>query len=175
MREPTAMQGFRFGALGRNRVIIVGVMGAIMPDRQGAPNSLKIVAFMFFLGGIGSVIEIILAAAHGRIYLNFGVLGLFIGRGLLAFRPGWRTCALVFTWIGLVLIPVIGLILLSLPGPLDFTVFGEKIGKASKAIGMVFTVLAFSFEFWQLHVLTRPDVCRLFMLTRANEEPPLLD
>ena len=83
-----------------------------MKTPKQAPLAFKIVAALFIVSGIYAALEVLVSLANSRIYLNFGVLGIFIGLGLLRFRRGWRTCALVFTWIALVLLPVFALLVL---------------------------------------------------------------
>ena len=133
-----------------------------MNEKQHIPTALKVVAILFILGGIHSVIEIIVAIAHGRININLGVLGLFIGPGLLALRRGWRTCALVFIWITLIALPIFTAFMFIQSGPLDFNVFGQKIGYATKEFGLVVAILLFLLELWQYRVLNRSDVRMLF-------------
>lgn len=133
-----------------------------MYENQHTPASLKVVAILFILGGIHSVIEVIVAFTHSRISINFGVLGLFIGPGLLALRPGWRTCALVFIWIALILIPIFTIFMLCHSGPLDFNVFGQKVGYASKEFGLAVAIILFLLSLWQYRVLNRSDVRALF-------------
>ena len=83
----------------------------MMYEKSHIPVSLKVVAVLFILGGIHSVIEVVLDLMQSKININFGVLGLFIGPGLLALRRGWRTCALVFTWIALIFLPILTVIM----------------------------------------------------------------
>ena len=47
-------------------------------------RSLVIVAWLLILGGAAAVIEVLLLLTRSQISVNLGVLGLFIGRGLLA-------------------------------------------------------------------------------------------
>ena len=133
-----------------------------MDSNQPAPASLKIVAGLFIFGGICSAIEVIVSLMHNHINLNFGVLGLFIGPGLRRFSPSWRTCALVFLWIGLIGIPIIAFVLMTRPGPLDLKVFGQKVGHAPEELGLAIAAVAFLLTLWQYRVLTRPDVRDLF-------------
>lgn len=135
-----------------------------MNEEQHIPASLKAVAILFILGGIYAVIDIIVAIEHSRISINFNVLGLFIGPGLLALRRGWRTCALVFTWIAIIGIPIIALLFISVPGPLDFKIFGQVIGHTTKGFGLLLAGIIFVVALWQYHVLTRPDVKELFQI-----------
>ncbi len=133
-----------------------------MDENRRIPVSLTVVAVLFILGGIHAVIEVVVSLAHGEININFGVLGLFIGPGLLALRRGWRTCALVFLWIAMIGIPIVAILMLGHSGPLDFNVFGQKVGHAPKELGLAIAVIVFLLCFWQYRVLTRRDVRRLF-------------
>jgi hypothetical protein len=133
-----------------------------MDENRRIPASLKVVAILFILGGICSVIEVLVSLMYSHININFGVLGLFIGPGLLALRRGWRTCALVFVWIALIFIPIFTIFMLGHSGPLDFKVFGQKVGHASKELGLATAAILFLLSIWQYRVLTRPDVRRLF-------------
>ena len=133
-----------------------------MDDDRQIPAPLKVVAILFIVGGILSVIEVLVSFVHGHININFGVLGLFIGPGLLALRRGWRTCALVFLWIAMIGVPLFTVLMLGHSGPLDFKVFGQKVGYVSKEFGLIIAIVAFGLALWQYRVLTRPDVRRLF-------------
>ncbi len=131
-------------------------------EKRQVPLSLKIVAILFVIGGISAVIEVLVALMQGRLNINFGVLGLFIGPGLLALRPGWRICALVFTWIGLIGVPLVAILMLTHAGLLDLNVFGIKVGHAPKWLGVVIAIGVFCLALWQYHVLMRPDIRALF-------------
>ena len=133
-------------------------------DKPQLPLSLKVVAVLFILGGISSIIEVALDLTQGHINLNFGVLGLFIGLGLLRLSPGWRTCALVFTWLGLLFAPIVALVMFNHAGPLDLKFFGQKIGTAGIEFGLLICVALFLYSLWQYRVLTRRDVKLLFRL-----------
>jgi hypothetical protein len=133
-----------------------------MEQQQPAPLSLKVVAGLFFLFGLGSAVEVLIRLAQGSIYLNIGVLGLFIGAGLLRYDRGWRTCALVFLWLGMIGFPLAAVLLLATPLPLSFTLFGQQMGEAPKGAGVAVAALGFALALWQYWVLTRPRVRRLF-------------
>jgi hypothetical protein len=134
-------------------------------DQSPIPTSLVVVAVLFVIGGVCSVIEVVLSLLHGHVNINFGVLGLFIGPGLLGLRQGWRTCALVFIWIGLIGFPIAALVFLFAAGPLNFAVFGQKIGHAPKLLGILMGAVLFALTLWEYSVLTRSDVRRLFGIT----------
>jgi hypothetical protein len=138
-----------------------------MENTTPIPTSLKVVAYLFILSGILSLIEIIVSLMHGQININFGVLALFIGAGLLRLSRGWRTWALVFLWIAMIGIPIIALVFMTASGPLDFKLFGQNVGHASPALGIVLATLMFALAVWQYRVLTRPDVRRLFRVPGA--------
>lgn len=133
-----------------------------MDENQQIPVSLKVVAILFIIGGVSAVIEVLVSLANGHININLGVLGLFIGPGLLALCPGWRTCALVFLWVAMIGIPVVGALMIGHPGPLDFKIFGQKVGNAPREIALIAVPIVFCLAVWQYRVLTRPDVRKLF-------------
>ena len=133
-----------------------------MESKRCVPVSLKVVAWLFIIGGIFAAIEIVVSLMNGRINLNFGVLGLLIGPGLLGLKPGWRTCALVFIWIALILLPIVIVLMMSVSGPLDVSVFGQKVSHCGKAIGLLVGIVMFAVTFWEYRVLTRHEVRQLF-------------
>lgn len=133
-----------------------------MDSNKPIPLSLKIVAGLFILNGISAAIEVVVALMHGHININFGVLGLFIGPGLLRYSRGWRTCALVLLWIAMIGFPIISFVFLSHSGPLDLNVFGQKIGHASKELGLAMAAILFALSLWPYYVLTRPDIRERF-------------
>ncbi len=100
------------------------------------PLALKIVAVLFILGGISTAIEIVLSLMMGHININFGLLGIFIGIGLLRRSNGWRACALVFTWLALALVPIVGLLFLAHSGPLNLNFFGQKVAMSRRHSGL---------------------------------------
>ena len=108
------------------------------------------------------MIEVVVALTQNRISINSGVLGVFVGPGLLRLRRGWRTCALVFLWIGLIIMPVIFLLGLLGTIPAYFEVFGTKLARIPSWWVSVGSIPFFLLVFWEYRVLTRPDVRRLF-------------
>ena len=137
------------------------------------PTSLRVVSFLFILGGVLSTIEVIGSLMLGNLNINFGVLALFIGPGLLRLSQGWRTCALVFLWIAIIAIPIIAILFMTTSGPLDVKLFGQKVGRAPKELGISLAGLMFLLAVWEYRVLTRPDVRRLFGMpgTEQNDAP----
>jgi len=133
------------------------------------PTSLVIVAVLFAIGGVFALLEMVVDFARGMISINFGVLGILIGPGLLRYSRGWRTCALVFIIFGLILVPIIFVLMVMHSGPTNLEYFGSTVGTAPIGLGLVLVVLFFLFFWWQYHVLTRPDVKRLFGITNTND------
>ena len=117
---------------------------------------------LFIISGIFAALEVLVSLTRGSINLNFVVLGIFIGLGLLRFRRGWRTCALVFTWIGLVLVPVFALLVLGGAHPIHVKLFGQRVGSTSPGTALFIAVTFFAVVLWQYRVLTRRDVVQLF-------------
>lgn len=130
-------------------------------DRTDNPTPLRIVAGLFIFSGICAIIEIVVGLLHSHVDLNFGVLCLWIGPGLLRHNRTWRTWALVFLWFGLILLPVFCLFALG-RGALDLKFFGVIVGKVSPLLGIAFAVPLYCLILWQYRVLTRPDIRALF-------------
>ncbi|MEA2677249.1 MAG: hypothetical protein QOJ81_1390 [Chloroflexota bacterium] len=133
-----------------------------MRNNELIPTSLKVVAALFMLTGATSLIAILLALMNGRIDIEFGALGLPIGWGLLHFSPGWRTLALVFLVLGIVGLPLIGLLFLTTQGPVGFSILSLPMGQVSKEVGLGFAAVAWVVSVWQFRVLTSDDVRLLF-------------
>ena len=126
------------------------------------PLALKIVASLFIFNGVIALIEMFFFNTNNGMRINFGVFGIFIGLGLFKLSRGWRICALVTTWVLLMALPLIGFLFLDHPGPLDFSIFGQKSGYVSKEIGVTMVFLFWVYNLWQYRVLTRKEVLKLF-------------
>jgi hypothetical protein len=141
-----------------------------MMDRsKPIPTSLKAVAVLFIVTGVFSLVEVVVSLMNSSIDINFGVLGLFIGPGLLRLSRGWRSVALALLVISAIGLPIVALLFLGAPGPLDFNVFGQQIGYASKELGIGLAIVLFVLVVWQYRVLTSEDVRRPF--ETPDEEP----
>jgi hypothetical protein len=135
-----------------------------MTESRLIPTSLKVVAVLFVLSGLSSLVEVIYSLGHGNLSINIGVLGLFIGPGLLRLSRGWRTWALVFTWLAIIVTPIAAVAFLAAQGPIEFRLFGRRVSDAPTALGVGMAALVFLVALWQYRVLTRPDVRALFRL-----------
>ncbi len=134
------------------------------------PTVLVAVAALFILAGLGAVFDVLVSLAHSRISLNTGVLGLFVGVGLLRLQPGWRTCALVALWLTMILAPIAFMYVAGSSVPVHLVVFGEDVGDAPKSWFALPCILAFVMALWQYKVLTSPEISALFGTDDASPE-----
>lgn len=125
------------------------------------PQRLKVVAYMFIIGGVFSVIEVIMALSNNRISINFGVLGIFIGMGLMRLRPRAFSWAMFFIWLGLIFTPIVAVLFLFMPGNLN--IFGVIAGQASPGLGFIISIAMFALVYWEYTVLTNRQIRRLFV------------
>ena len=132
------------------------------------PGSLKIVAWLFLFSGVTAVIEVLVGLMNSQLHLNLGVLGIFVGIGLLRLREVWRICGLVIIWIGIISMPIIVLLFLSHSGPLDLNVFGQKVGQVEKDTILLPVLLLYALVLWQRWVLSRADIKALFSKGQAE-------
>jgi hypothetical protein len=127
------------------------------------PTALMIVAWLFIASGILSILQILYLFTQHQLHIDTGVLGVFIGPGLLRWRRGWRTCALVLLWFGMILSPI--LILTTLwANSMNLNIFGINLGSAPAAIGFLVGLVMFALIIWEYRVLVREDIRRGFGL-----------
>jgi hypothetical protein len=122
------------------------------------PVSLVIVGVLFCLQGIAAALATAVLLVQGHVNVDLTFLCLFVGVGLLRRSTGCRTWALVFIWIGLILIPLAVLVTLSLPGLARYGPIWP--------IGLLQEILLI----WMLWVLRRADVLRHFEI--GDHAPP---
>jgi hypothetical protein len=116
------------------------------------PTQLKLLAFMWLLFGVVSLILTITSFFHfnssnASFYLN--LLGFGIAYGLLKLKPNWRTCALVISYIN-----IIGWLILIIALPF----YGESW--ALRWIPII--VLEIGAMIWGVSILRRADIRVLF-------------
>jgi hypothetical protein len=143
-------------------------------QKREIPRALSAISYLYFLNGVW-----ILALGGFFMYLNFStssfnatdaatiwvaslmVFGFFligVSRGLRRCSRGWRTCALILTWIGIFGILFRGYELLA---PHLILTSHKPVAELSEK-SILFWVCALLFQMWQLRVLTRLDVRDLF-------------
>jgi len=135
-------------------------------EKRPLPASLIVVAVLFLVEGATAAMEVLYSLANNHININLGVIGIFVGWGLLKLRPGWRIVALVLLVIGMIVSAIGTAVFLGVgltgAGPLDFSVYGQFVGHVSVIIAVIFAAGMFVLCFWQYRVLRRPEIRELF-------------
>ena len=127
-----------------------------------ATHYIRIIAALFILSGLGAVWTTISHLFAGSLTFGTGVLNLFVGIGLLRYRPFWRKFALVMLALGLVLAPILvaaTIILSSTPLMWFDTPFTGSPRQAAAIAGTAFVMLLAGTQLW---VLRRRDVKAMF-------------
>ncbi|MBI3856613.1 MAG: hypothetical protein HY293_13080 [Planctomycetes bacterium] len=134
------------------------------PERPALPPPLRAAAILAILFGIGTLLTMIVDLTKSVLNLNFGVLQIPAGFGILRLSRGWRTFQLVILWLGMIGFAVaVAALLCGGSGP-PITMFGSQTQKWSREVSLVMSVLSFGLLVWQYRVLTSPRVRRLFGL-----------
>ena len=128
------------------------------------------VAYLFLIMAVFSLIDITGSASRGHVHPNFCVLGLWICAGLRRYSRPWRTCALVFIWLGFIFYGCVLAVFLycvafNAEQIIQAPPFGFKDFKDSEAEliwPLIGVALLFALQFWQYRVLTRPEIRSLF-------------
>ncbi|MEO6053936.1 MAG: hypothetical protein ABIP97_08000 [Chthoniobacterales bacterium] len=127
-------------------------------EKPRAPRQLRKVAWIFLITGIGSAVGMVYRSFSelGLHSFDFGVLGIFIFFGLLNYRRGWRTLALIELWLLLFTLPI--LFIVSLWGL--YAVI-PNVGMYL-FITFVYIIIPFMLTLWMYRVLTKPWIRSLF-------------
>lgn len=126
------------------------------------PVALQVVAWLMILTGFWGGLGILFALGRGNLFLDFKVLYLFVGIGLLKLRSGWRTCALVFLAVGWVACALAPLLAVFSGRPLLYRVLGTPVGCLPKWTLWVTLPEAAALLLFQTWVLLQPRTRRLF-------------
>jgi hypothetical protein len=148
--------------VGGGSAFYVRPLHTLMTQDRTIPTPLSVVSYVFLLTGILAAVEIIVGLTRGAFHLNLAILGFWIFFGLRRYSPGWRTCALVFIWIGMIVPSLMFVLLLSLGRLGSVTIFGQRHDGVSPFWILIPVALFFALEFWMYRVLTRPDIRRMF-------------
>lgn len=127
-------------------------------------------AIVQLLAGISAAIGIVIGLTKNHVNLDLNVLGIPMYYGLLRWSSGWRTCALVFCWAGMLLTPVAFLMGLNAEAPAFLKVFGVQVASLPAIWLSALSIAFFLLNLWQYRVLTRPDI-RAAFLQSAREAP----
>ena len=135
------------------------------------PLSLRIVAGLFVLAGLLTVVDIVVKLFHDHLDLNLMLLCLWIGPGLLRHSPTWRKWALAILWFSFFALSLLILLAL-LRSPLDFKIFGYPTAPVPTIPTLLFLLALFLLTLWQYRVLIRPDIHCLFAPVPAHLARP---
>ena len=130
-------------------------------------KALRIVAILFLLTAIESVVEFFCAFSQHRILIPYGILGFFIYAGLPAYRRPWRTVALVLVWITQIFMPLLGLVAIFSGGILFIDFLGYHIARVAPPVYLLWLAFWWSVNFWQYRVLMRPSIRVAFLNSAA--------
>jgi hypothetical protein len=129
------------------------------------PTSLRVIAFGFTLFGVLSVLDMLLKwTLFGMIYVNIGVVALFIGSGLRKWRASSRWWAVFWSWLAIIFIIIwMPLALFVMTGgvlPRGITVQGGTLQY------VLFAICLLGYLIWQLQILRRHEIVERFEAAR---------
>ena len=135
------------------------------PEENPLPLSLRVVAYVTILFGIGSVIDLIVGLFHGKLSLNFGVLQIPAGFGLLRLSRGWRTFVLVYLWFAFIVAGIM-IVAFACGAPIKYTgvAIPGPLGAFGREIALTYCAVMLGYMIWEYRVLTSPRIRRLFGL-----------
>jgi len=125
------------------------------------PRELRWVAYLFLFNGVCALISIPVSFLEGHPTLDTGLLGLAAGPGLLRLSRGWYLWALFCTWLAIILLPIMGGMTLIAPHA-NLNILGFAGASIPSFVAMLGCAFWFTVAVWQLIVLAREDVARLF-------------
>jgi len=111
------------------------------PGNIRMPKRVLIIGLLFVLGGLFSIWSIVEAGMHNRLNLNFGVLLLPVGLGLLRGRASSQWWARFWIILGYVSLIAMVCLVLAYPQGAKASWFGTQI-KGGKAIPYVLGIAA---------------------------------
>jgi hypothetical protein len=154
----------------RGSVFVIRPLHISMTNGRQIPTVLSVVSYLFLIMAVLSVIDIAVSASRGHIHPNFGFLGLWVFDGLRRYSRMWRTCALVFIWLGFILYGSVIILFLCcmifnteqvIQAP-PFNFNDIKTSATEFVWPLIVFVLLFVLQLWQYRVLTRPKIRSLF-------------
>ena len=132
------------------------------------PVTVQIVAWLLILEALWAGLGMIVRLLGSCFFLDFRILYLFIGYGLLELRNGWRKCALVFIAFGWVIFAVMIGLFANTEGPLEYKILGILAGYLPKWTIWVMTAQATAWLLFQTWVLIRPRTRQLFLTPKGE-------
>jgi hypothetical protein len=129
-----------------------------MTEKINPPLALKIVAYLSILSGIEAGLSMIIGIIGSSLKIDFGIVGIFVGLGLLRGSLKWREWALIFVNFEIVVLTLIIVFSINKPHDIYFKVFGVKVGRMPLELALLFTLGFAILIFWEYSVLKRKDV-----------------
>lgn len=126
------------------------------------PRSLRIVAIVFLVTGGIAVLRMLTALIGGGLLLDTNLVGLWIGPALLRREPWARGWGLFLSWITMLVAIVTFFLVARGPLRIDATYFGVGPVSIHRSWLLAYTVLAVLLASWQITVLSRDPIRRLF-------------
>jgi hypothetical protein len=117
------------------------------------------VSYLFLVIGLLALAEMVLSTVKGTFHFNFGILGIGIFAGLRRYSKIWRTCAIAFTWYGIVTLSISLVVCLYGPASATLGFIGPIEPADWLSIPLVMVLLL---TLWQYRILTHPAIRRLF-------------
>jgi hypothetical protein len=131
------------------------------PDTE-IPRDLRIVGYITIAFGLLSTFDMIVRLLKGGLHVDFGIVQIPIGLGLLRLQPMSRRLAVVFLSLAFLLLLIfIGFTIVS-PQPPDLMLFGDWAGTAPRPFALALSIASGILIAWEFNVLRREDVQRLF-------------
>jgi hypothetical protein len=128
--------------------------------------ALRVFACLLIFTGVDSVVGMVYDLFHDSLNVDFGFLGIFIGKGLLERKDIWRKWAVFLAWAGIVCSPVAGAVFAYCGSHQPVELYGVKTDILLPSY-LVFILLAawFIFSLWQRKVLAKQQVRNQFTAT----------
>jgi len=132
-----------------------------------------LVSYIFLFIGLIALIEMIGRAVRGSFHFNFGILGIGIYTGLRRYSRIWRTCALLFTWYGIITLSfAVFICLYGEPPTANSMLLSQRLSTVSANWLAIPLIMVLMVTLWQYRVLTHPAIRRLFEQAPRSLRPP---
>lgn len=143
---------------------------ATPPDpRSLRPVAVTVVAWVLIAFGVLGLMNMFWKLAHGTWFIESGVLGVFMGSGLLRGRSGWWKVTLVYFAAGIVFVLASVPLVLGKPwAPMRLNLFGMDAATMGKTTALLLLTLMFAAAFIGIFALTRPHVRVWFKLRQIQ-------
>src|SRR5271156_2010274 len=101
--------------------------------RQRTRRALAVVSYLFLFVGVIALIELVGRVARGTFHFspgNLGIIGIGIFAGLRRYSRAWRTCALLFTWYGIITLCIALFVCMNGRSPSSHLIlFGQRVSR----------------------------------------------